>query len=825
MNTALGAAELLYGNYQKKDAMGMTISGLTIASGLSSMVGGPVGIVVAMVLQLIKTTLVIINMSSKGPPESDSSKLEKAIKKALEKFTETGISADWNGYQRLTDAYLKHLEMIDHFDEMKPLEGKDENKVDFGEMGDLEQVRQQLFDEVTPQIYKVLMSSTHLLGKVEFHITKVCNFDIQANKVESKWSLQSKFPNIIANIEEEPIPSSEEINEKDSFASDCLKLYELYAKISSYHFQTYLKSLEAIDKIIGSLKKTTDASTSNEKQAKTKRKAFVFMHLLLDMIQNSREYNKKVFKAFLNPFDNYKMRYTVNFYYNNEKSYAHLTAYLKDFFNDDETMKTIPKKVMFCSQQSLLGSCYLEDGGEAQMPGPWRSSYIPKGKSITVQYKDDKSNDIKVSANGAPIKLVGPSSMGMLYTIKMRSNSEKINLMKEFDKYVKKIVIAEEVEPKKAAVDTMPLTKKIFKMCVARDYNQDSAKHQGSVCITDEFNGGKKIIKLKEIKSPTYWFGKNISISSSEPDLAFVASFFDPSLAKVTNKAVNARWGPFFSPFPMMELPASTQWDTITVYKYKNDEESNIGPLKEDNSHCKAGNNYLCQSDIIDKKLFVTICKQAELKGYCEEIPVLKKELTPDGGGKKLVDLKMINGAGVYGKVPLDETSFITADTEDKPGGKPNIKEFHNYYAVDSSIWKPLLWKPVAVNGKKKARNLLQSMKVPDNILVELYTEFGGKGKLFGPYQGPITVDRIDGNDVISNIIYSIVIKSSAKEVATEEMPPDGTEPELSEGAENLNMPNNAGPSPESTIDGLSDGTTPIGNSTKDSTEGSKKPF
>ena len=122
---------------------------------------------------------------------------------------------------------------------------------------------------------------------------------------------------------------------------------------------------------------------------------------------------------------------------------------------------------------------------------------------------------------------------------------------------------------------------------------------------------------------------------------------------------------------------------------------------------------------------------------------MLKKELTPDGGGKKLVDLKMINGAGVYGEVPLDETSFITADTEDKPGGKPNSKEFHNYYAVDSSIWKPLLWKPVAVNGKKKARNLLQSMKVPDNILVELYTEFGGKGKLFGPYQGPITVDRI----------------------------------------------------------------------------------
>lgn len=770
---------------EKKDKMGMAISGLTVVSGLASFVGGPIGALVAMVLDTIKQILKIIDKRKKGPPESESSKLQKAIEKALVKFTVTGLNADWNGYKRSTEAYLKHLEMIDHFDEITPLEGKDQNKVDFGEMGGLEEVKQQLFDEVTPQIYKVLMSSTHLLGKIEYHITKVCDFDIQAKKVKSKYSLIN-----VRFINKEPIPTTEEIDEKDSFASSCLKLYELYSKISSYHYQTYLKSLEAIDKIIKNVKTTGATSIPDDKQAKSKRKAYVFMHLLLDMIQSSREYNKKVFKPFLNPFDYYKMRYTVNYYYNNEKSYEHLTAYLKDFLNDPETLKTMPNKVMLCSQQSLLGSCYLEDGAEAQMPGPWRSSYIPKGKSITVQYTDKSK---AIIASETPIKLIGPSSMGMLFTIKLRwkDDDDKVNRMQEFDKYVKKISIMDEPkEPKKDDKGNILPAKKMFKMCVSRDYNQDSAKHQGLVCITGEFKDTTKSIKLDQIKSPTMWEGKNISISSSEPDLAFVGSFIKAPLNVDKELPTKVRWGPFFSPFPMTELPASTQWDTITVYQYKNDEESKVQKLEGD-INCRGGNNYLCQSEVIDKKLFITICKQAEMKGYCEEIPVLKSQVA--GDKRKVVDLKMINGDGVYGN-DKSLTDQAHATTEEIPGATNAdgfiTKKFDNYYVVDNSIWEPFI-------KDNHAYNLLQSMKVPDNLMVELYTEFGGKGKLFGPYQGPITVDQIDGNDVLSDLIRSIVIRSSTKEPATEELPPEGSEPELSVEAENPNMPNNAEPSSE----------------------------
>ena len=456
MATSLTAAESLYDKVQQKDGMGIAISSISIVSGIAAMVGGPVGYLVAMTLDIFKTILTIIDKKKKGPPESESSKLQKAIEKALRKFTETELSADWNGYKRLTEVYLKHLDMIETFDEVKPLTGEDKKQFSIEDMGGKEEVKQQLFDEVTPQIYKVLTSSTHLLGKIEHHISKVCDFDIQRKKVKSdRKKLHTE--------EREPIPTQVEIEENDTFATNCLTLFELYAKISSYHYQTYLKSLEVIHKIVGEKyfnqvpktsasgkvpvesdgkrddtaqpivdpktptkdnsktskdtakqpsskenaatssngsaaapsnprkanptpSKTTDKKPPSKrtldraKVEKSRRKAYIFMRLLLDMIKNSREYNKKIFKPFLNPFEHYKMRYTVNYYYNNEKKYEHLSTYLKDFFTDTETMKTVPNKVMFCSQQSLLGSCYLEGGTQSQEPGPWRSTYVPKGK-------------------------------------------------------------------------------------------------------------------------------------------------------------------------------------------------------------------------------------------------------------------------------------------------------------------------------------------------------------------------------------------------------------------------------------------------------------
>ena len=718
--------------------MGIAISAITMVSGFAAMSGNPVGFTIAMVLNSVKTILNIIDKHNKGPPESESSKLQKAIEKALRKFTETELNADWNGYQRLTDVYLKHLEMIQSFDKVEDLK---DATFSIEDKGDKEEVKQQLFDEVTPQIYKVLVSSTHLLGKVEHYISKVCDFDIQTRKIK-KMRMISVGVLRVKNYEKEPIPKEEEITEKDSFATDCLKLYELYSKISTYHYTTYLKSLEVVGKIVGteyhdassdpesqqnqptdsSKQKNPNQSTgtkNNEakqpkseeelkkkeaKEEKSRRKAYVFLHLLLDMIKNSREYNKKVFKPFLNPFEHYKMRYTVNFYYNNAKKYEHLTTYLKDFYTDDETMKTTPKKVMFCSQQSLLGSCYLEKGTKAQ-PGPWRSAYVPKGKSITVQYQDQNKQTVNWASTkgGRPIKLIGPSAMGMLFTMEMQPKTKDVEKLKKndygkkaaemqkFDKYVKQITISDEKEPAKDdnGKPTKP-PKKLYRMCVTRDYLQENPRHHASVCITDEFQG-VKIIHLNEVKSPTTWIGKNISLSCSEPDLAFVGLYKEGT--------ENFRWGPFFSPFPMMQLPGSVRWSSIKVYPYKNEDESTVKALtdadKDDVCKVKKENNLLCQEKTIDKKLFVTICKQAEMKGYCEEIPVLKDEITGTNTEKK-VELIVVNGDGMYaekqkGTVKGKEYKTVQKiETEDEPKGtKMFEKTFKSYHDVDNSLWVP----------------------------------------------------------------------------------------------------------------------------------------
>eukprot|EP00111_Clytia_hemisphaerica_P007568 TCONS_00021994-protein len=918
--TSLGAAESLYDKIEKKDKMGIAISSITIVSGIASMVGGPVGYLVAMSLDIIKTILTIIDKKKNGPPESEASKLQKAIEKALRKFSETQLSADWNGYKRLTEVYLKHLDMIEKFDEVKPLVGEDKKQFNIEDMGGKEEVKQQLFDEVTPQIYKVLTSSTHLLGKIEHHISKVCDFDIQARKVKSERK--------ILHVEErEPIPTQDEIEEKDTFATNCLKLYELYSKISSYHYQTYLKSLEVIHKIVGekyfdnvSSGKTPSESDDNAipnnpgasngnpapsksnpapsksnpapsksnpapsksnpapsktnsapsksnpapsksnpapsknnpapsksnnkkpskrtmdqaKKEKSRRKAYVFMHLLLDMIQNSREYNKKVFKPFLNPFEHYKMRYTVNYYYNNEKMYEHLSTYLKDFFTDKETMKTVPKKVMFCSQQSLLGSCYLEDGPKAQDPGPWRSAYVPKGKSITVEYQLKANKAITFdAAKGLPIKLIGPASMGMLFTMKMlfktkllstnNAYDNEVEEMKKFDGYVKQITVADEEEPlKDDQGKPKQASKKSFKMCVTRDYLQESPRHHSSVCITDEYKGAVKTISFSEIKSPTKWEGKNISLSCSEPDLAFVGTY---KSGKQDINKLDARWGPFFSPFPMMQLPGSVQWDSITVYPYKNEIDSTVAAIAKNDKVCNGDNNLLCQGETIDKKLFVTICKEAELKGYCEEIPVLKTEITAKK--EKTVQLTVINGNGIYGKIkPLESMYSIGTQKVPDETALIHTENFDSYYDVDNSIWQPML-----KDSGKKAYNLLQSMKVPDDVMVELYTKEDSKKnkKMFGPYQGPLTVDRIDGNDVISNIIETIVIKSVSKEILPEDTASAGDQPDIEVQAEDPDMPNDAEPEGASAPTGsdIGESTTDpntIGDTVGDSAAGSSNP-
>ncbi|XP_066929484.1 uncharacterized protein [Clytia hemisphaerica] len=281
--------------------------------------------------------------------------------------------------------------------------------------------------------------------------------------------------------------------------------------------------------------------------------------------------------------------------------------------------------------------------------------------------------------------------------------------------------------------------------------------------------------------------GKNISLSCSEPDLAFVGTHHWNEQNK------QFRWGPFFSPFPMMQLPGSVRWDTITVYPYKDEDDSTVKAIAKDDKICEGNNNLLCQGETIDKKIFITICKKAELKGYCEEIPVLKSEITGNNKEKQ-VPLTVINGDGKYfqlnqeKKLKNQQVAIGTQDSPD-PTSMTHTHLYDSYYDVDNSVWQPLI-------KDGKAYNLLQSMKVPDDILVELYTKgaSGKRDRKFGAYEGPLTVDRIDGNDVMSNLIHFIVIKYSPKKIAAEDTTAGGDQADVDPKAENHTMPNDAEP-------------------------------
>lgn len=742
VETSLNAVEGLYDKYKKNDKLGMAISGITIVSGLATVVGGPVGYAVAMTLSLFKLGVTLIDKRLKKPEVDESTKLQKVIEKALQKFQESGLKAEWNGYERLTDLYLKHLEFVDHFDDKELQDATEEQQKIFkmDEMGGLSEVKEDMFDVVTPQIYKVLMSSSQLLGKVEYEISTICDFEIEMKKVNSKFQF-----NNFGTTEQEPTPTEEELKEKHSLAKSCLGMYELYSKISSFHYQTYLKSLKAISGIIGekdekpgpetSTSTSTKGGTKNDKETSSKRKAFIFMELLLDMIQNSREHNKKIFKPFLSPFSNYKMRYTVNYYHNYAGNYEHLSSYLNDLYSDKKMMEEVLNDVMLCSQPSLFGSCYVEENTDSTnlKEGNWRSAYIPIGKSITVTYK---SGDKDIQSD-PPIQLIGPSSMGMLFALREK---DKVQDIKEKSK----VTIAASDAGKK----------KFFKMCATHRYNLDETDYQTSACTMVEFKEPKTVVQLENIKSPTIWKGKNISIASDEADLAFVGTGYVGTEFK---KPPNVRWGPFFSPRRMAELPGSATWDTITVYRYKIDAESDVKKQEDKGLFCNGGNNLLCQDDFIDKKLFVKICKKPELQGYCEEVPVIRSEIEGKPKGK-VVNLKVINGYDLLSLISLTDYAYVT--TEKKPG-KYKTTNLQSWNNIDNSIWMPIV-------KDKKASNLLKSMMVPEDVKVELYTELDGAGEMYGPYKGPLTVDHVDGNDLLSNLIKSVVIKYSPKESKTQ---------------------------------------------------------
>ena len=87
---------------------------------------------------------------------------------------------------------------------------------------------------------------------------------------------------------------------------------------------------------------------------------------------------------------------------------------------------------------------------------------------------------------------------------------------------------------------------------------------------------------------------------------------------------------------------------------------------------------------------------------------------------------------------------------------------------VDDCLWFTRTEK-VSTNHEEKV-NLLRSMKIPAGMIVELYNDFNAGGEMFGPYEGPLTVDSVDGNDqgvgekATATYIKSIKILEKASE-------------------------------------------------------------
>ena len=171
-------------------------------------------------------------------------------------------------------------------------------------------------------------------------------------------------------------------------------------------------------------------------------------------------------------------------------------------------------------------------------------------------------------------------------------------------------------------------------------------------------------------------------------------------------------------------------------------EQAKVQPVT-DPDLCK-GENILCDDKVIDTSYFLKICKEQGLKGYCQEIPLIKGQ-----ANDKIIDLKRI-GINIQKTTGTHSTSTDVSNDPDVFKKIPRITskggESSKVYndKVDDCLW---FERDAKGTYRMEKVNLLRSMKVPDGMIVELYDDFNGEGEMFGPYEGPLTVDRVDGND------------------------------------------------------------------------------
>lgn len=741
VSASLTGIEAFYTSYKKRDTMGMVISSVSILSGVASVVGGPIGNLIAIGLNVLKMGLSIAKKENAAPVETEAQKLEKAIKKALNEFRESQLKAEWSGYERLADLFSKNVEYVEEFANLTSTKNFAESeKEEYGikDTDSLNKAKEKMFEAVIPRMYDVLMGSSSLIGKIEYEISQACDYTLNVDKVIRKKYKENKDAKASAQVEEDREKTNTDFSER------CLGIYELYAKVNYYREVTYITNLDRINEIVRpKLEKgkwLPGKFDTNRLSPEAKIYAFIYMKLILNVLKHSTEHNKKLFYPFLNPFNFFKMRYAINNYHTYTERYEYLNKYIENLdFSNVEGEMPVAEDVMFCDKPSLLGSCHVVETKKTDKEvkeGNVKSIYLPDGKTVEVSYKNNQGVE--------PMKMIGPGVMGSVFNI----------LKNEVDK-----AIADPVDAIKILETKEQKDDKVVKMCVAPgDYVEGPLPYHRSVCTamllskTEVDKGHTK--ELAKLKARTVWKGNYFSVASEEADLAFVGT---AEVATKSKKKLKIRWGPFYSPREMKILCGSALWEKITVYRYKNTEDSDAPKQKapkDDPNFCK--DNLLCGDDVINKQLFVKICKEPNMRGYCEEVPFVEKEK------KKVVDLTRINmNIQMDGKDVTHEdlsNEYVKMDANKKLEGED--KENKKYdEKVDDCNWIPRNSRDSILRFWENSwKNLLQSMKIPKDITVKLYTELKGKGVMYGPYVGPVSVHRVDGNMKDSSIIKSMEI-------------------------------------------------------------------
>ena len=245
----------------------------------------------------------------------------------------------------------------------------------------LDTVKQSLFDIVVSRMYDVLMSSTVLLGKVQYEISKVCDNGVVKPKLKSSKSSASKV---------QPTMTDEEDDE--DYAKKCLDMYKLYGKMNYYSEITFLGNLDSVDYLDRDIKTETILGELGNQTKQARSKGEVDSHsyklLIMDVIKQMNEINKDVFKPLANAFENVNFRYLINYLYTYPSKYKYLSKYMDKLDLGEERLK----EGIFCTKEALSGSCTLQiDTIEQATVGSFkfRSAFVPKGRKLQISYDAD----------------------------------------------------------------------------------------------------------------------------------------------------------------------------------------------------------------------------------------------------------------------------------------------------------------------------------------------------------------------------------------------------------------------------------------------------